>query len=100
MKKTKENNMSMNKVYLVIQHQALNEYDKNVAYVCASREVAEYAAGQLNKEYASSGVKLDKDNLFVEVSDDDIMSDVYHYYTVESHAIENSIEELKRDHNL
>ena len=90
----------MSNVYLVIQHQALSEYDKKVVYVCASEEVAEYAAGQLNKEYASSGVMLDENNLFVDVSDEDIMGDTYHYYTVESYAVENSIEELKRDYNL
>lgn len=90
----------MSNVYLVIQHQALSEYDKEVVYVCASEEVAEYAASQLNKEYASSGVELDENNLFVDVSDEDIMNDTYHYYTVESYAVENSIEELKRDHNL
>ena len=89
----------MSNVYLVIQHQ-FGECDKDVVYTCATREVAEYAAGKLNEKYASEGVILDEDNLFVDISDDDMMNDSYHYYTVESSAIEESIEELKRDHNL
>lgn len=89
----------MRNVYLVIQHQ-FGEYDNHVVYTCATREVAEYAAGKLNKEYASKGVELDEDNQFVSVSDDDMMSDLYHYYTVEAYAIEESIEDLQRDYNL
>lgn len=89
----------MKKVYLVIQHQ-FGEYDNNIVYVCASEEVANYAAGKLNKLYASDGVTLDKSNLFVDVSNEDLDSDMYHYYTVESYAVEASIEELQRDHNL
>lgn len=89
--------MSKNRVYLVIQHQSDSpEYDKNVVYTCATREVAEYAASQLNKEYHEN-VILDEDNQFVEVINYDYD---YHYYEVESYAIENSIEELKRDYNL
>lgn len=89
--------MSNNRVYLVIQHQSsCPDFDKDVVYTCATREVAEYAAGQLNEEYHEN-VVLDDDNQFVKVVDYDYD---YHYYEVKSYAIENSIEELKRDYNL
>ena len=85
-----------NAIYLVIQHQALSEYDNHVVFACASREVAEYAAGKLNKEYASSGVKLDKNNLFVSVSDKDLMGDTYHYYDVICRDIKQTKEDLNK----
>lgn len=89
--------MIKNTVYLVIQHQSASpDFDKNVVYTCATREVAKYAAAKLNEEYHEN-VVLDDNYQFVEVADYNLD---YHYYKVESYAIENSIEELKRDHYL
>lgn len=78
-------------VYLVVQHQSTSpEYDNRTVYVCNTRELAEYAAAKLNKEYAEN-VELDEDNLFIDIKDDMLE---WHYYTVDSCAVEKTKEDI------
>lgn len=81
----------MERVYCVIQHQDSEpEFDNRTVYVCKTRELAEYAAAKLNKQYAK-GVTLDEDSL---VSDIANMDEDKHYYDVESYAIEQTKEDI------
>jgi len=76
-----------NYVYLVEQHQSDSpEFDNRTVYCCATRELAEYAAAKLNKQYSHNAI-LDEDNLFIDLPEG---AEEWHYYTVESCAVEQT----------
>lgn len=83
--------MTNKRIWLVVQHQSdSDEFDNRTVYTCASQEIAEYAAAKLNKQYACN-VELDDDNLFVDIKDTELD---WHYYEVESSAIEETRQDI------